>query len=334
MILPFNSRPHKEVDGRLGETLRSRRLSIHDLTRRSTDNHQSAGSVTFFQFTTSQGGRQRSDYCDNRGDPFNSRPHKEVDQPGERKASKTITFQFTTSQGGRPGSPKRIPSTLCLSIHDLTRRSTCWDGRGGEDNDLSIHDSLSIHDLTRRSTSGRKNKEWKVSFQFTTSQGGRLNGTIITERALFFQFTTSQGGRRYQNNLTDSRVSFNSRPHKEVDAVRCHQGRSRNLSIHDLTRRSTANSHNFCAKNHKYFIYISQSINTVLYFTEYFPIIISFIFPISSANLPFFFCALHIRTRGSEFPSHQNSVLSLCVPLYFCICHPNYKIASYLPLYQ
>ena len=97
----FNSRPHKEVDGRLGETLRSRRLSIHDLTRRSTDNHQSAGSVTFFQFTTSQGGRQRSDYCDNRGDPFNSRPHKEVDQPGERKASKTITFQFTTSQGGR-----------------------------------------------------------------------------------------------------------------------------------------------------------------------------------------------------------------------------------------
>ena len=129
--------------------------------------------------------------------------------------------------------------------------------------------------------------------------------------------------------------AFNSRPHKEVDQYRFLQYLCiSSLSIHDLTRRSTANSHNFCAKNHKYFIYISQSINTVLYFTEYFPIIISFIFPISSANLPFFFCALHIRTRGSEFPSHQNSVLSLCVPLYFCICHPNYKIASYLPLYQ
>ena len=128
--------------------------------------------------------------------------------------------------------------------------------------------------------------------------------------------------------------SFNSRPHKEVDVSVFVIFMLFHLSIHDLTRRSTANSHNFCAKNHKYFIYISQSINTVLYFTEYFPIIISFIFPISSANLPFFFCALHIRTRGSEFPSHQNSVLSLCVPLYFCICHPNYKIASYLPLYQ
>ena len=134
-----------------------------------------------------------------------------------------------------------------------------------------------------------------------------------TVSSISFQFTTSQGGRQAFCHLFRKPVV---------------------LSIHDLTRRSTANSHNFCAKNHKYFIYISQSINTVLYFTEYFPIIISFIFPISSANLPFFFCALHIRTRGSEFPSHQNSVLSLCVPLYFCICHPNYKIASYLPLYQ
>ena len=172
-----------------------------------------------------------------------------------------------------------------------------------------------------------------------------------------FQFTTSQGGRPFRQKRLYILCSFNSRPHKEVDVLRFQvydvactlsihdltrrstacamdTGNKLYLSIHDLTRRSTANSHNFCAKNHKYFIYISQSINTVLYFTEYFPIIISFIFPISSANLPFFFCALHIRTRGSEFPSHQNSVLSLCVPLYFCICHPNYKIASYLPLYQ
>ena len=35
-MLSFNSRPHKEVDGIVSIAARSNKLSIHDLTRRST----------------------------------------------------------------------------------------------------------------------------------------------------------------------------------------------------------------------------------------------------------------------------------------------------------
>ena len=56
----FNSRPHKEVDRLQHNRWRRRRLSIHDLTRRSTRRERS---------------RERP------REPFNSRPHKEVDSP-------------------------------------------------------------------------------------------------------------------------------------------------------------------------------------------------------------------------------------------------------------
>ena len=141
-----------------------------------------------FQFTTSQGGRPRS-IC---------------------IAFPISIFQFTTSQGGRlcpqegnctQGSfnsrpHKEVDISLCasvdvnrLSIHDLTRRSTCR---------ISLGDSrciLSIHDLTRRSTLLNFSLLVGVSFQFTTSQGGRLGSTTMSN--VF--------------------SSFNSRPHKEVD---------------------------------------------------------------------------------------------------------------------
>ena len=55
-------------------------LSIHDLTRRST-----AGT---------------EHYCDRR-DPFNSRPHTEVDYSGPGLRIIEIVFQLTTSHGGR-----------------------------------------------------------------------------------------------------------------------------------------------------------------------------------------------------------------------------------------
>ena len=100
------------------------------------------------------------------------------------------------------------------------------------------------------------------SFQFTTSQGGRRLPEVSTEKeesfnsrphkevdALqidnnvtegIFQFTTSQGGRRILRSTTpQGRLSFNSRPHKEVDGVNRTRGNYLNLSIHDLTRRST-----------------------------------------------------------------------------------------------
>ena len=142
---------------------------------------------------------------------FNSRPHKEVDER-----------HFFSRRRKR------------LSIHDLTRRSTI-------PKHSEIFDPvLSIHDLTRRSTSSSGSPSTSRSFQFTTSQGGRLAGVPFSAVAFSFQFTTSQGGRRTRaKNKTRLTVlsihdltrrstirfpcnfrllaSFNSRPHKEVD---------------------------------------------------------------------------------------------------------------------
>ena len=57
-IVPFNSRPHKEVDVPAGTGRKDRSLSIHDLTRRSTVPDDIDEELPF---------------------SFNSRPHKEVD---------------------------------------------------------------------------------------------------------------------------------------------------------------------------------------------------------------------------------------------------------------
>ena len=54
-------------------------ISIHDLTRRSTMMDDTFCEDFVFQFTTSQGGRQRSVYMLFISRYFNSRPHKEVD---------------------------------------------------------------------------------------------------------------------------------------------------------------------------------------------------------------------------------------------------------------
>ena len=54
-------------------------ISIHDLTRRSTQNAEEIELRATFQFTTSQGGRRRLEFFSNRQRHFNSRPHKEVD---------------------------------------------------------------------------------------------------------------------------------------------------------------------------------------------------------------------------------------------------------------
>ena len=76
----FNSRPHKEVD-RLGfvENLRGT-LSIHDLTRRSTVIHSIAAvlkRLSIHDLTRRSTGVQEPNLSFL--NPFNSRPHKEVD---------------------------------------------------------------------------------------------------------------------------------------------------------------------------------------------------------------------------------------------------------------
>ena len=165
-----------------------------------------------FQFTTSQGGRPKEFRRVSGQKAFNSRPHKEVDlllsgntfhsslsihDLTRRSTLDTFStyrlsdFQFTTSQGGRPGKPRVRYRNTGLSIHDLTRRSTI------EENDRSVVCS---------SFNSRPHKEVDdiaSSYPFQ----------IMT-----FQFTTSQGGR--QEMIVNSS--------RELD-----------LSIHDLTRRST-----------------------------------------------------------------------------------------------
>ena len=124
---------------------------------------------------------------------------------------RSVPFQFTTSQGGRQAISLNAPYVVDLSIHDLTRRSTS-----------SPRSWLS-----------------PLLFQFTTSQGGRPNISSRSAWNYVFQFTTSQGGRHRDLAVFISPDPFNSRPHKEVDCTADATEYSRNLSIHDLTRRST-----------------------------------------------------------------------------------------------
>ena len=146
--------------------------------------------LSAFQFTTSQGGRLQPSHNRRLGQSFNSRPHKEVDDNPGFINSFTIAFQFTTSQGGR----RAVLPTRVLGDH--FQFTTSQGGRQAGCIHPLLPACLSIHDLTRRSTVLRRN------------------------------------GKRMAR-------SFNSRPHKEVDAKDGRRRKSGVLSIHDLTRRST-----------------------------------------------------------------------------------------------
>ena len=154
--------------------------------------HEISGYPMYFQFTTSQGGRRGIAYL---------------------LYLRAFIFQFTTSQGGRLRELSPPCRKVYLSIHDLTRRSTFLR------RSYLRYEYLSIHDLTRRSTmkaapqivsgitfNSRPHKE--VDFRRRHS---RLS-------VYLFQFTTSQGGRlEKERRLVDAERAFNSRPHKEVD---------------------------------------------------------------------------------------------------------------------
>ena len=124
MKTAFNSRPHKEVDhlSRRCGSLRPRFQFTTSQGGRPAASAQNSANQAFqfttsqggrrrgcfffprpvvFQFTTSQGGRRQYLLKKKRDGSFNSRPHKEVDRSG------IIQYRFR-----------------CLSIHDLTRRST------------------------------------------------------------------------------------------------------------------------------------------------------------------------------------------------------------------
>ena len=165
----------------------------------------------FFQFTTSHGGRLYNTVLQRYNPSFNSRPHTEVDS----------SHQYSLYN-------------CCLSIHDLTRRST-FIARV-----LPGIVFLSIHDLTRRSTLIRSVNHKISDFQFTTSHGGRLSATSLicgrldlsihdltrrsTSRKRDYKITSSLSIHDLTRRSTDpdaililSYSSFNSRPHTEVD---------------------------------------------------------------------------------------------------------------------
>ena len=62
------------------------------------------------------------------------------------------------------------------------------------------------------------NKLYILTFQLTTSQGGRQEHTIFHHGPEVFQLTTSQGGRPDIPEIRTVITNFNSRPRKEVDA--------------------------------------------------------------------------------------------------------------------
>ena len=258
---PFNSRPLKEVDYimfKFASTFIY--LSIHDLSRRSTRRKRRDRNVVrpfnsrpLKEVDLSKGSSSRD------SEPFNSRPLKEVDHAPYLLCWAGLSFNSRPLKevDGRTFHSNRF--CICLSIHDLSRRSTQLKWMMEQLLSLSIHDlsrrstwrkgrqhrwvNLSIHDLSRRSTCCNVNQFTTGTFQFTTSQGGRPNrfswihtpfklsihdlsrrSTLAV--ALYFLCNDSFNSRPLKEvdgiwtHVQWERISFNSRPLKEVDRFR------------------------------------------------------------------------------------------------------------------
>ena len=192
---------------------------------------------------------------------FNSRPHEEVDKRPPLLPLMMAIFQFTTSRRGRRKLPTRERLEKVLSIHDLTKRSTCFLCDRRCVTNLSIHDltkrstcwcrcwcrrtHLSIHDLTKRSTLPTLYaKETRASFQFTTSRRGRPPVSTAAVTGVSFQFTTSRRGRRLSrpSSAVSQYLSIHDLTKRSTIWIWC-RNICRCLSIHDLTKRSTTASY-------------------------------------------------------------------------------------------
>ena len=117
-----------------------------------------------------------------------------------------------------------LPIEKCAVEFQLT---TSRRGRRKDRSHNSSHRNISTHDLTKRSTLIQSYPKWRGIFQLTTSRRGRLV-VEITERR---------------------RGYFNSRPHEEVDVMVYSFPGNRDISTHDLTKRSTAFSQHFSMLN-------------------------------------------------------------------------------------
>ena len=189
-----------------------------------------------FQFTTSRGGRRFLFFLNGQClFPFNSRPHEEVDMSTNARFKVIRTFNSRPHDEVDIKNGGNLSDAARLSIHDLTRRSTWFIKRFREIEDLSIHDltrrstasaaqttannNLSIHDLTRRSTLAGKILSGGNFFQFTTSRGGRRRSLISLLQFLSFNSRPHEEVDLYLVFLQSRPRSFNSRPHEEVDQM-------------------------------------------------------------------------------------------------------------------
>ncbi len=220
-IMPFNSRPHAEVD--------SARSESKDLN-------------SSFQLTTSRRGRHRNFRCMDHGGSFNSRPHAEVDT-GYSIVShpKILSTHDLTQRSTSTASFGHAESYL--STHDLTQRST--------QSTVSRLRTMPFQLTTSRR--GRLQMAFAMAlgkvFQLTTSRRGRLVLHVLHATHKIFQLTTSRRGRLAiipdhadlidlsTHDLTQRSTSttpvlwsttktFNSRPHAEVDRTVMVQSRS------------------------------------------------------------------------------------------------------------
>ena len=210
----FNSRPHEEVD----EDLKSIKpdLQMFQLTtsrRGRPANGRYQILVSSFQLTTSRRGRLRFRQPDKLPD---SMFQLTTSRRGRRFFFQFLTylfmFQLTTSRRGRRSSePVRFVHSG-VSTHDLTKRSTI------SSSSAQIMRFVSTHDLTKRST-----------FMI-----------VFLDSFIMFQLTTSRRGRHLWRFVIFVLNRFNSRPHEEVDFLRCHEAHCAVVSTHDLTKRSTS----------------------------------------------------------------------------------------------
>ena len=167
---------------------------------------------------------------------FNSRPHKEVDGFTFLSTGFRNFFQFTTSQGGRRFSVVQNPlsdvpfnsrphkEVDLVMGYILEQMQRPFNSRPHKEVDcMSLLYSLarsylSIHDLTRRSTV--------------------LEERDFPKRTPFNSRPHKEVDSMFRDDL-EYKTPFNSRPHKEVDGIGRIWYRYSDLSIHDLTRRST-----------------------------------------------------------------------------------------------
>ena len=142
----FNSRPHEEVDEQSSRQALTADLSTHDLTKRSTENIEREGKRGQLsthdltkRSTMGAAGSWRL------RQPFNSRPHEEVDSDGLLRWTGDRTFNSRPHEevdnvvkatwnifgtfNSRPHEEvddgiKNFWKGVILSTHDLTKRST------------------------------------------------------------------------------------------------------------------------------------------------------------------------------------------------------------------